>query len=76
MTRYEALRREATQCATWRGHRMGQFARITPTVGESVCAVCGARVSIDTHPPANGIAADGDAVALTCPVSEGLDHVR
>jgi hypothetical protein len=65
MKKIDRLKREASDAATWRGHKMGRFTHFTHTA-ISECSICGASVEVDTRPPANGIDIGGPAVAIGC----------
>lgn len=67
------LQRQADDSATWRGHRLGPWQTYPSTTIAHACCEndgCGAYVSVDTRPPANGIDIGGEAVALNCPVED------
>ena len=64
-----SLKRQATECAEWRGHKLVWSA---PHRGEyrsvqyAECCKCGASVSISTNPLPNEIDIGGSAVAIGC----------
>jgi hypothetical protein len=77
MAAYSTLRRRAAAAANWRGHSL-KWARIRDSAPHTAmhsgriivsaeCRHCGASVTIDTAPPANGIDIGGSAVATNCP---------
>ncbi len=60
----ETLRRSAASSAHWRGHRL-RWTDLDPARAHGLCK-CGAWVTVDTRPPANGIDIGGTAVVLNC----------
>ena len=70
MTRFERLRREGKDAATWRGHTLAKFVRTDYGEGRMVavagCIHCARIVGIDTKPLPNGIECWGGAVAVGC----------
>lgn len=69
MTRFDKLKREARQAATYRGHRLSPFRTLKAAgvrkVGRAACP-CGMDVQVETHPAPNSIDIGGEAVALNC----------
>ena len=68
MRKRDRLKKEALECTTFRGHKMGKFKNFTKDRAESVCTVCGAWVQVDAKPMPNGIDTAGSAVAEHCPI--------
>ncbi len=69
MRKIERLRLEALETCKFRGHKMERFEHFhgpLSKIAHSQCKVCGKTVAITTHPPPNGIAIGGEAVALGC----------
>jgi len=46
------------------------------TVYNAFCIDCGAKVTVQVNPPANGIQIGGEAVALTCPIKPKIEIIR
>ena len=71
MKGHQALAREATRAAEFRGHRLGtwrwaNYTNAGRVFGCARCQDCQAEAQIDTRPEANGIDISGEAVALGC----------
>jgi len=71
MTKLDALRKSARECAKWRGHELSRFspAEVQSTGRQqsfTSCLECGAMAVVDTQPLPNGIDISGRAVAVGC----------
>lgn len=67
------LKREATESAEWRGHKIvwsAPYHSERTSVQNATCCDCGAEVQINTNPLPNGIDIGGTAVALNCPIEK------
>ena len=69
MTKLRRLIKEASESATWRGHKLRHF-RTTDydvrKVAISTCTVCEKFVAVNTNPRPNQVDIGGEAVALGC----------
>ena len=72
MTSIRALKYDARESATWRGHNMSPFQTLHRSPSGAVtrarahCVNCGMDVDVTITPAANDIDIAGEAVALTC----------
>ena len=65
MTAEQALKQEARECASWRGHFLGKFKRdpFWVTVATAYCQKCNMSISVELF---KGYEITGEAVALNC----------
>ena len=63
----------AEDTASWRGHKLKRWGRISDTLYRAACSVCGMEVDVNTNPPPNGIDISGEAIALDCPTGESAE---
>ncbi len=69
-----ALKAEATEAASFRGHRLiwcAPWHGERASIQRGICERCGMEVDVCNNPMPNGIDIGGEAVALNCP-GEGI----
>jgi hypothetical protein len=66
MSKLDALRGEAYESTTWRGHLIGPWTTGDRKVSTSACLWCSRTVTVRTRPMPNEINIGGEAVALNC----------
>jgi hypothetical protein len=63
---FTSLQQQAIAAAESRGHRLWAFRRDGVGTSFAHCAICRREVTVNIHPPPNGIAIGGEAVAVEC----------
>lgn len=78
MRKVERLKKEARECAEWRGHKLGRFVRHSWRKGHWFADCqnehCTAGVYIELDPLPNSIDISGAAVAVDCPNCNDQDE--